>query len=292
MSERLRIAVQKGGRLGTKSLELVESAGFRILRGANELLYRIENAPIDLLCVRDDDIPTFVEDGVADFGIVGRNVLEERGVGGLTEVMPLGFGRCALKIAVPAGRAYGGADSLQGARIATTYPRTLSRFLERNGVEAEIVSMRGAVEVAPRLKLAQAICDLVSTGATLEANGLVAVDTVMNSEAVLIRGARVIGAELTPVAESIVQRFRGVTASQGSKYVMMNAPRSALPEISRILPGAGAPTVTPLAGKRRRCRCARRVSGIGILGDAGKAARRGCVSNPGVAHREDDVRRR
>jgi len=248
MSERLRIAVQKGGRLGTKSLELVESAGFRILRGANELLYRIENAPIDLLCVRDDDIPTFVDDGVADFGIVGRNVLEERGAGELTEVIPLGFGRCTLKIAAPAGWPYRGAQSLQGARIATTYPRTLARFLERNGVEAEIVTMRGAVEVAPRLKLAQVICDLVSTGATLEANGLVAVDTVMNSEAVLIRGASKINAALAHVAASVVQRFRGVAASQGSKYVMMNAPRSALPEISRILPGAGAPTVTPLAG--------------------------------------------
>ncbi len=248
MSARLRIAVQRGGRLGTKSLELVESAGFRVMRGANDLLYRVENAPIDLLCVRDDDIPTFVEDGVADFGIVGRNVLEERGVGGLTEVMPLGFGRCDMKIAVPAGRAYSGPDSLRGARIATTYPRTLSRFLEHAGVEAEIVSMRGAVEVAPRLKLAQAICDLVSTGATLEANGLVAVDTVMRSEAVLIRGAKVADAELAHVADSIVQRFRGVSASQGAKYVMMNAPKASLPEISRILPGAGAPTVTPLAG--------------------------------------------
>ncbi len=248
MSARLRIAVQRGGRLGTKSLELVESAGFRVMRGANDLLYRVENAPIDLLCVRDDDIPTFVADGVADFGIVGRNVLEERGVGGLTEVMPLGFGRCDMKIAVPAGCHYSGPGSLQGTRIATTYPRALSRFLERAGVDAEIVSMRGAVEVAPRLKLAQAICDLVSTGATLEANGLVAVDTVMKSEAVLIRGERVREAELTHLAESVVQRFRGVTASQGAKYVMMNAPKAALPEISRILPGAGAPTVTPLAG--------------------------------------------
>ncbi|MEQ1817725.1 MAG: ATP phosphoribosyltransferase [Terricaulis sp.] len=248
MSGRLRIAVQRGGRLGTKSLELVESAGFRVMRGANDLLYRVENAPIDLLCVRDDDIPTFVEDGVADFGIVGRNVLEERGVGALTEVMPLGFGRCDMRIAVPAGHAYTGAGSLHGSRIATTYPRTLSRFLERAGVEAEIVSMRGAVEVAPRLKLAQAICDLVSTGATLEANGLVAVDTVMRSEAVLIRGARNADPELAHVAESIVQRFRGVTASQGAKYVMMNAPKASLSEISRILPGAGAPTVTPLAG--------------------------------------------
>src|SRR6185369_9322026 len=137
-------------------------AGFRVVKGANELFYRIENAPIDLLRVRDDDIPTFVEDGVANFGIVGRNVLEERGAGASEEVMALGFGRCALKIAVPAGVRYSGAEWLRGLRIATTYPRTLSRFLERAGVEAEIVSMRGAVEVAPRLKLAQAICDLVS----------------------------------------------------------------------------------------------------------------------------------
>jgi ATP phosphoribosyltransferase len=134
-------------------------------------------------------------------------------------------------------------------RIATTYPRTLARFLEANGVTAEIVSIGGAVEVAPRLKLAQAICDLVSTGATLEANGLVAVDTVLQSEAVLIRAPTKLDPELEHVAESLVQRFRGVTASQGAKYVMMNAPRAALAEISAILPGAGAPTVTPLAGR-------------------------------------------
>lgn len=249
MSARLRIAIQKSGRLADKSLELVEAAGLRIVKGANELLYRIENAPIDLLRVRDDDIPTFVDDGVADLGIVGRNVLEERGAGASTEVMALGFGRCDLRIAVPAGATYRGAQSLHGLRIATTYPRTLSRFLERAGVEAEIVSLRGAVEVAPRLKLAQAICDLVSTGATLEANGLVAVDTVMQSEAVLIRAPTRIELELEYVAESVVQRFRGVSASRGAKYVMMNAPKAQLAEISAILPGAEAPTVTPLAGR-------------------------------------------
>lgn len=248
MSARLRIAIQKSGRLAERSLGIVEAAGFRVVKGANDLFYRIENAPIDLLRVRDDDIPTFVEDGVADFGIVGRNVLEERGAGASVEVMPLGFGRCDLKIAVPIGTRYEGAQSLRNLRIATTYPRTLSRFLERAGVEADIVSMRGAVEVAPRLKLAQAICDLVSTGATLEANGLVAVDDVMRSEAVLVRSPAAIDPALAATADSIVQRFRGVAASQGAKYVMMNAPRSALPEISRILPGAGAPTVTPLAG--------------------------------------------
>jgi ATP phosphoribosyltransferase len=249
MSARLRIAIQKSGRLADRSLSVVESAGFRLVKGANELLYRVENAPIDLLRVRDDDIPTFVDDAVADFGIVGRNVLEERGAAASTEVMPLGFGRCDLKVAVPEGFTYRGPHSLDGTRVATTYPRTLSRFLERAGVEAEIVSMRGAVEVAPRLKLAHAICDLVSTGATLEANGLVAVDTVLESEAVLIRGPSKLSPDLAHVAESIVQRFRGVSASQGAKYVMMNAPKSALSKISSILPGAEAPTVTPLAGR-------------------------------------------
>jgi ATP phosphoribosyltransferase len=248
MSARFRIAIQKSGRLAEKSLTLFEAAGLRVVKGANDLLYRIENAPIDLLRVRDDDIPVFVDDGVADFGIVGRNVLEERGGGRSVEVMQLGFGRCDLRIAAPANFAYEGPHSLDGKRIATTYPHTLQRFLDRNGVAAEIVHMHGAVEVAPRLKLANAICDLVSTGATLEANGLAAFDTVMQSEAVLIRSPKPIAAELRLVADSVVQRFEGVAASQGAKYVMMNAPRAALAAITDILPGAGAPTVTPLAG--------------------------------------------
>jgi len=248
---RLRIALQKSGRLADKSLDLIEQAGLRVIKGANELLYRIENAPIDVLRVRDDDIPTFVADGVADFGIVGRNVLEERDAAARSplEVMALGFGRCALKIAAPDGFAYAGPRSLDGVRIATSYPHILQRFLDRNGVAAEIVTMRGAVEVAPRMRLAQVICDLVSTGATLEANGLVAKETVLESEAVLIRSRAAPNPDLQTLAESVVQRIRGVTASRGAKYVMMNAPRAALPEISAILPGAGAPTVTPLAGR-------------------------------------------
>jgi ATP phosphoribosyltransferase len=250
MSGRLRIALQKSGRLADKSLDLMEAAGLHVVKGANELLYRIENAPIDLLRVRDDDIPTFVADGVADLGIVGRNVLAERAKDDEApeEVMALGFGRCALKIACPRDFAYDGPRSLQGLRIATTYPRLLSRFLRENDVTAEIVTMRGAVEVAPRLKLAHVICDLVSTGATLEANGLVEADTVLRSEAVLIRSRRALDASLAQVADSVAQRFRGVSASRDAKYVMMNAPRAALPQISAILPGAGAPTVTPLAG--------------------------------------------
>lgn len=249
--ERLRLALQKSGRLADASLDLLRSAGLSVTKGANDLFYRIENAPIDVLRVRDDDIPTLVGDGVADLGVVGLNVLEEREPDARTprEVMRLGFGRCALKIATPDKAAYEGPYSLDGVRIATSYPHILARFLDANGVKADIVHMHGAVEVAPRLGLAQVICDLVSTGATLEANGLVAVETVLDSEAVLIRAPKPLATSLAPVADRFVERVRGVTASRGAKYVMMNAPRAALPAISAILPGAGAPTVTPLAGR-------------------------------------------
>lgn len=248
--DRLTIAVQKGGRLSDDSLDLVAAAGFRVVKGANELVYRIDNAPIDLLRLRDDDIPTFVGDGVADFGIIGRNVLRERiGREQPIEVMPLGFGRCDLKIAAPAEFDYEGPQSLAGKRIATSYPNVTAAFLKERDVKAEVVFMRGAVEVAPRLGLAQAICDLVSTGATLEMNGLVAFDTVMQSEAVLVRSPKSQPALMSALADSIVERFRGVIASRGAKYVMMNAPKARLSVISGLLPGAEAPTVTPLAGR-------------------------------------------
>lgn len=248
---RLRIAVQKSGRLSERSLDLVRDAGLRVVKGNNDLLYRVENYPIDLLRVRDDDIPTFVADGVCDLGIVGENVLEEGRNGGPVAqvIMPLGFGRCTLKIAVPPTLDYAGAASLDGKRIATSYPRVLRRWLEAAGVEADIVTMRGAVEVAPRLKLAHAICDLVSTGATIEANGLSARDTVLESQAVLIRSPVAPEPQLAELLDSIIERMSGVVASQGAKYVMLNAPRSALEQITAILPGAGAPTVMPLMGR-------------------------------------------
>lgn len=248
---RLTIALQKSGRLADRSLDMIRDAGLRFVKGANDLLYRVENAAIDLLRVRDDDIPTFVGDGVCELGVVGLNVLEEADLGGRRAevVMALGFGRCDLKIAVPQGETYAGPHALAGRRIATSYPNVLRRWLASVGVEAEIVTMRGAVEVAPRLKIAGAICDLVSTGATLEANGLRAVETVLKSEAVLVRSPRAVEPAVASLAESVVERFRGVVASQGAKYVMMNAPRAALDEIRAILPGAGAPTVTPLAGR-------------------------------------------
>ncbi len=248
---RLRIAVQKSGRLSERSLDLIRDAGLKWVKGNNDLLYRVENYPIDLLRVRDDDIPTFVADGVCDLGIVGENVLEEDKNGGATAeiVMPLGFGRCTLKLAVPPTLDYAGPRSLQGQRIATSYPEILRRFLNDNGVQAEIVTMRGAVEVAPRLKLAAAICDLVSTGATLEANGLIAKETVLQSQAVLIKSPVAPEPGLQHLLDSIVERMAGVVSSQGAKYVMLNAPRSALDQITAILPGAGSPTVMPLMGR-------------------------------------------
>jgi ATP phosphoribosyltransferase len=248
---RLRIAVQKSGRLAERSLDLVRDAGLRVVKGNNDLLYRIENYPIDLLRVRDDDIPTFVADGVCDLGIVGENVLEEVRNGGPNAevVMPLGFGRCTLRIATPPGLDYAGTSSLQGLRIATSYPKILRRFLDEAGVDADIVTMRGAVEVAPRLKLAAAICDLVSTGATLEANGLSARETVLDSQAVLIKAPTPPEAGLQHLLDSIVERMAGVVSSQGAKYVMLNAPRAALDRITALLPGAGSPTVMPLSGR-------------------------------------------
>lgn len=250
---RLRIAVQKSGRLADGSADLMRAAGLRVVKGTSDLLHRVENAPVDLLRVRDDDIPTFVADGVATLGVVGQNVLEEDFAHLARRpavVMPLGFGRCTLRIAVPLGADYTGPRALDGQRIATSYPNLLGRFLADAGVEAEIVRMKGSVEVAPRLGVASAICDLVSTGATLEANGLRATDIVFESEAVLIRAPAPASmpAALDALADGLVDRFAGVVASQGSKYILMNAPRSALPQIMAILPGAGAPTVTPLAG--------------------------------------------
>lgn len=253
MSEpRLRIAVQKSGRLADRSLELISGAGLRVLKGANELLYRIENQPIELLRVRDDDIPTFVSDNVAELGIVGLNVLSEHFPDADIEsmiVMRLGFGSCTLKIAVPNDAVYEGPQSLQSKRIATSYPNILGKWLKANGVTAEIIEMRGAVEVAPRMKIAHAICDLVSTGATLEANGMRATDLVLKSEAVLIKAPHAPPAELEHTYDMVVRRFDGVVASTGAKYVMLNAPRAHLDEIIKMIPGADAPTIMQLAGR-------------------------------------------
>lgn len=250
---RLHIALQKSGRLSDQSRDLLKEAGLRIQNGKNSLTARVENFPAELMFVRDDDIPTFVSDGVCEFGIVGQNVLEEFALGrpeaGYEVLAELGFGRCSLKIAAPEGLSYAGPQSLAGMRIATSYPRLLGRFLKESGVEAEIVQMNGAVELAPRLQIANFICDLVSTGATLEANALRPVKTVLDSQAVLIRTLKHVDGARTAIAAQLLSRIEGVLATKESKYIMLNASSEALKRITDLLPGAEAPTIVPLHGR-------------------------------------------
>lgn len=250
---RLHIALQKSGRLSDQSRELLRDAGFRIQSGKNSLTARVENYPAELMFVRDDDIPTFVSDGVCEFGIVGQNVLEEFAADcpepGYEVLAELGFGRCSLRIAAPEATDYTGLRSLAGQRIATSYPGLVRRFLRDRGIEASIVTMNGAVELAPRLQIANFICDLVSTGATLEANGLKAFDTVLDSQAVLVRTRKPMDAARAEIAAGLMSRIDGVLATKESKYIMLNAPSEALKQITDLLPGAEAPTILPLHGR-------------------------------------------
>ena len=251
---RLHIAIQKSGRLSDLSRQLLKDAGLKLSEGGkNHLTARAENFPLDLMFVRDDDIPTFVADGVCELGIVGQNVLQEYTLGlpepRIEEVARLGFGRCSLKIAAPDALTDFDVAMLDGQRIATSYPRLLARFLGERDIKADIVTMRGAVELAPRLGIARFICDLVSTGATLEANGLAPVADVFDSEAVLIRTMRPIDVAHADKARALLTRIDGVIATAESKYIVLNAPESAIPAISAILPGAAAPTIVPLVGR-------------------------------------------
>ena len=254
---RLKIAVQKSGRLTDASLELLSRCGLKYSRGKDQLMCYGENMPLDVLFVRDDDIPDLVQEDVCDLGLVGMNVVEEkrlsfasRSVSPLFEtVRTLDFGRCRLCIAVPDGFDYQGPQSLGDKRIATTYPNILGRFLTEQGVSAEVVVLSGSVEIAPRLGRADVICDLVSTGSTLAANHLRQAQTVLDSQAVLIRTPIPIAPQKQEWARRLLMRIDGVEQVKGSKYIMLHAPRSALAAITRLLPGSEAPTVLPLEGR-------------------------------------------
>jgi ATP phosphoribosyltransferase len=253
---RLRLAVQKSGRLSTDSLELLSSCGIRVKSPKERLLLHSDNFPIDLLFVRDDDIPQLVMDGVCDLGIVGTNVLEEAALerrtngtaGGYFVERSLDFGGCRLAIALPEEKPYTNAKDLQGLRIATSYPQLTKRFLAEQKITAEVVYLSGSVEIAPRLGLADVICDLVASGSTLEANKLRAVETIFKSTAVLLRNARALPAEKTHTLEILLRRIDGVQKAAGTKYIMLHAPKAALAEIKKLLPGSENPTVLPLAG--------------------------------------------
>jgi ATP phosphoribosyltransferase len=255
--QRIKIAVQKSGRLTEHSLELLTRCGLSYSRGKDQLICYGENMPIDVLLVRDDDIPGLVQDDVCDLGIVGLNTVEEarlkltaRGVAKVfAEVTPLDFGHCRLSFAFPAGGAYRGAQSLQGKRIATTYPRIVGAFLERAGVAAQVVEFSGAVEIAPSLGKADLICDLVSSGSTLKAHDLVEVETILKSRAVLIQTPVQIATGKAEWVRRLLQRVQGVLQVKESKYIMLHAPRSALKAITALLPGSEAPTIMPLEGR-------------------------------------------
>ena len=254
MSEdRLRIAIQKSGRLSDGSFELLKNCGLKISRGKDKLYGRVRELPIDVLLLRDDDIASFVADDACDIGIVGENVFQEEALtiardAPAQEVMKLGFARCKLMLAAPKEWTFDGASMLEGKRIATSYPGLTGAWLKREGVSARPVMMKGSVEVAPRLKIGDAVCDIVSTGATLDANGLKPVATVFESEAILIRNANAFSPEKQAVYDALLKRIRGVLMSRDAKYIMMNAPRSAIGAITEFLPGAEAPTVLDLAG--------------------------------------------
>ncbi len=251
--QRIKIAVQKSGRLADNSLELLKRCGLNYSRGTDQLICFGENMPVDVLLVRDDDIPSLLAEGVCELGIVGLNVLLEKAAEGpgLTEPTELGsldFGHCRLSIAVPRGTTYRGTESLAGKRIATSYPRILATWLSERGIEAEIVVLSGAVEIAPRLGRADLICDLVSTGSTLAANDLEEVDLVLDSRAVLVAGERPADSLRAEWVDRLVSRVDGVLRVRESKYIMLHAPRAALDEIRDLLPGSEAPTVMPLDG--------------------------------------------
>ncbi|HQR23890.1 MAG TPA: ATP phosphoribosyltransferase [Steroidobacteraceae bacterium] len=256
-NQRLRIAVQKSGRLTEHSLDLLARCGLKYSRGKDQLMCYGENMPLDVLFVRDDDIPDLVQEDVCDLGIVGLNVIDEkrlamavRGTQAAFElVQRLDFGRCRLSIAVPDDFPYAGLASIAGKRIATTYPHTLARHLRENSIEAEIVTLSGAVEIAPRLGRADLVCDLVSTGSTLNANHLREVATVLESEAALIRTPVPLSEEKADWVRRLLLRIDGVQQVRESKYIMLHAPRSALPEIRKLLPGSESPTVIPLDGQ-------------------------------------------
>ena len=241
----LKLAIQKSGRLHEDSMKLLKECGIAISNGANKLKTEATNFPLQVFFLRDDDIPQYVEDGVADIGIVGENVVYEKNKSVKT-VEQLGFGGCRLSIAVVRGEQYNNIQSLEGRRIATSYPHLTRQFLKRNKVNAEIHEISGSVEIAPGIGLSDAICDLVSSGSTLLTNGLKEVETILQSQAVLIRHSD-FNAVQQQVLDKLLFRIHAVRKAKNNKYILLNAPNNKLEEIIGLLPGMKSPTVLPLA---------------------------------------------
>lgn len=255
-NNRLRLALQKSGRLSQESFDLLRRCGIHVNTRKNKLYYHSDNFPLDVLLVRDDDIPELVHNDVCDLGIVGSNVMEEARLSAADNTeefsaitqQPLFFGKCRLSIAVPENQQYQSTQDLTNKRIATSYPAILKNYLQKNNIKAQVTMLTGSVEIAPALHIADYICDLVSTGATLESNGLKEVETIFNAKALLIRAKQQLSTEKEKLIEQIQERLNGVMTANEAKYIMLHAPKPSLDKIVSLLPGAEHPTLLPLQG--------------------------------------------
>lgn len=250
-NDRIRMAVQKSGRLTEKTFDLLSRCGLRFNSSKGALLAQCENFPLDLLMLRDDDIPEYVGEGTCELGIVGENVLREKSLKDEFEcntLAHLGFGRCRLSLAVPISAEYLGFNWFQNKRIATSYPLLLQKFLDQNKIKGSVIELSGSVEVAPTLGVAEAICDLVSTGSTLKSNGLKEVEVLLESESVLIQSPIELNIEKCEAIGRLLIRIEGLQKADSHKYVMMNAPRSSLTSLKKILPGMEHPSIMSLEG--------------------------------------------
>jgi ATP phosphoribosyltransferase len=242
---RLKLAIQKSGRLNQDSMQLLKECGIDISNGVNQLKAEASNFPIEVFFLRDDDIPQYVQDGVADIGFVGENVVYEKAK--TVEVAyALGFGKCRLSFAIQKGEQFTGPQFLAGKKIATSYPVLVQKYLDQHQIIAEIHEISGSVEIAPGIGLADVVCDLVSSGSTLFMNGLKEAETILDSQAVLVKRNN-LPAELVPILERLLFRIESVKKAKKHKYVLMNAPNAQLDKIIAVLPGMKSPTIVPLA---------------------------------------------
>lgn len=245
MNSIIRIAVQKSGRLSEESLRLIKECGIKFYNGTGKLKSTSTNFPIEFLFLRDDDIPGYVSDGVADLGIVGENELVEKNKP-VNVLKKLGFSKCRLSLAIPKGEEYTNIHYFQGKNIATSYPKILSDFLNERNINAEIHEISGSVEIAPSIGLAEGICDIVSSGSTLMMNGLKEVEEIFKSEAVLIANQE-LSEEKNIIVDKLLFRINAVQKGKSNKYVLLNAPNDSLDKIISLIPGMKSPTILPLA---------------------------------------------
>ncbi|MBS4013092.1 MAG: ATP phosphoribosyltransferase [Bacteroidetes bacterium] len=244
---KLKIAIQKSGRLSEKSLDLLKECGIKLPNGDRKLKTEAKNFPIEILYLRDDDIPQYVEQGVADVGILGENEVHEKGKNVL-QIKKLGFANCKLALAIPKDEEYNGINWFENKKIATSYPKILEKFFKEKAIAVEVEEISGSVEIATGIGLANAIFDIVSTGSTLIMNGLKEVEVVMKSEAVLIANPNLNNLK-KEILNQLIFRITAVRNASENKYILLNAPNSAIDQISKVLPGMKSPTILPLADK-------------------------------------------